>query len=275
MDVKRGHRRLLQREIASLRGLTQPPSLGLSLMPNDDTFLNISDPGSTPIQPRLLTPGALPSHNISHNGISLHGHHLMSLDTGEYTNSDGNGKRKYRRHPKPDKNAPEKPASAYVMFSNKVRAELKDQNMSFTEIAKIVGDRWKSISREEKDQVEQSAAQAREGYYEALRSYKETNEYKEYQDYLAEFRRKSGSCVRPVGRPRKHPKPHDEMESSVSDLSSQDKHDIPSSYELSMAHSHAVHHPHNGHTHHTQPNNHHPDINLEFVVNQPDQTFMI
>jgi len=28
------------------------------------------------------------------------------------------GKRKYRRHPKPDENAPERPPSAYVIFSN-------------------------------------------------------------------------------------------------------------------------------------------------------------
>ncbi|ORX89890.1 HMG-box [Basidiobolus meristosporus CBS 931.73] len=192
MDVKRGHRRLLQQEIASLKGFTQPPSMGLSMVPTDENFLNMSETDSTPIQPRLLTPGALPASHGSH--ISLHGQHLMSPDMGEYTTPDSNGKRKYRRHPKPDKNAPEKPASAYVMFSNKVRAELKDQNMSFTEIAKIVGDRWKSISREEKEQVEQSAAQAREEYYEALRVYKETNEYKEYQEYLAEFRKKSSSC---------------------------------------------------------------------------------
>ncbi|KAK9728929.1 hypothetical protein K7432_000681 [Basidiobolus ranarum] len=194
MDVKRGHRRLLQQEIASLRGYTQQPSLGLSMVPTDEHFLNISDADSTPIQPRLLTPGALPSNHSQHSSISLHGHHLMSPDMGEYISPDSNGKRKYRRHPKPDKNAPEKPASAYVMFSNKVRAELKDQNMSFTEIAKIVGDRWKSISREDKEQVEQSAAQAREEYYEALRGYKETNEYKEYQEYLEEFRKKSSSC---------------------------------------------------------------------------------
>ncbi|KAG1240362.1 hypothetical protein G6F68_017737 [Rhizopus microsporus] len=63
-------------------------------------------------------------------------------------------KRKYHRHPKPDTNAPVKPPSAYVMFSNDIRAELKQQNRSFTDLAKIIGDRWKSISAEEKELYE-------------------------------------------------------------------------------------------------------------------------
>lgn len=39
--------------------------------------------------------------------------------------------------------APEKPPSAYVTFSNDVREDVKDK--SFTEIARIVGDRWKQL----------------------------------------------------------------------------------------------------------------------------------
>ncbi|KAK9761947.1 hypothetical protein K7432_012757 [Basidiobolus ranarum] len=125
-------------------------------------------------------------------------------------------KRRYRRHPKPDRNAPEKPPSAYVMFSNKIRTEFKDQNMSFTDMAKVVGDRWKSLSPEEKDLVDQSAANAKQEYLEALESYKKTPEYQEYQEYLIDFRAKSSSCVRPVGRPRKHPK-LDEVDNVTSD----------------------------------------------------------
>ncbi|KAK9767625.1 hypothetical protein K7432_002434 [Basidiobolus ranarum] len=191
MDVKRGHRRLLQREIASVRGVPSSHPIGLPLVSSDGTFLSMSDAAMS----------SLPMHQLSPNSGDM--------------SPDANGnKRKYRRHPKPDKNAPEKPPSAYVMFSNKVRNELKDQNMSFTEIAKIVGDRWKSISPEEKDEVERSAAKAKEEYYESLRTYKETEEYKEYQSYLEDFRKKSGSCVRPVGRPRKHPKTEDSPDAS-------------------------------------------------------------
>ncbi|ORX91073.1 HMG-box [Basidiobolus meristosporus CBS 931.73] len=191
MDVKRGHRRLLQREIASVRGVPSSHPIGIPLVPPENAFLAMGDAAMS----------SLPIHQLSPTSGDL--------------SPDANGsKRKYRRHPKPDKNAPEKPPSAYVMFSNKVRNELKDQNMSFTEIAKIVGDRWKSISPEEKDEVERSAAKAKEEYYESLRAYKETEEYKEYQSYLEEFRKKSGSCVRPVGRPRKHPKTEDGPDAS-------------------------------------------------------------
>src|SRR5882757_7763872 len=55
-----------------------------------------------------------------------------STGTDRSSGSAPEAKRKYRRHPKPDENAPERPPSAYVIFSNKVREEVKDQNLSFT-----------------------------------------------------------------------------------------------------------------------------------------------
>ncbi|KAH6700627.1 hypothetical protein BKA61DRAFT_681735 [Leptodontidium sp. MPI-SDFR-AT-0119] len=76
-------------------------------------------------------------------------------------------KRKYRRHPKPGENAPKRPPSAYVMFSNQIREELKGRNLSFTEIAKLV---------------------AKERYNNELAEYKKTDSYKEYLRYLAEFK---------------------------------------------------------------------------------------
>lgn len=92
----------------------------------------------------------------------------------EFTRS----KRKYRRHAKADKNAPVKPPSAYVMFSNQVRSELKDYNMSFTDLAKIVGDRWKSITPDEKEVYERTATKAKEEYLDALAKYEKTDEHK-------------------------------------------------------------------------------------------------
>jgi hypothetical protein len=87
-------------------------------------------------------------------------------------------KRKYHRHAKPDTNAPLKPPSAYVMFSNDVRAELKQQNKSFTDLAKIIGDRWKNISSEEKEQYETNALRAREDYLQKIEEYQKTDSYK-------------------------------------------------------------------------------------------------
>jgi hypothetical protein len=87
-------------------------------------------------------------------------------------------KRKYHRHAKPDTNAPLKPPSAYVMFSNDVRAELKQQNKSFTDLAKIIGDRWKNISPEEKELYEINALKAREDYLQKIEEYQTTESYK-------------------------------------------------------------------------------------------------
>ncbi|CEP07431.1 hypothetical protein [Parasitella parasitica] len=77
-------------------------------------------------------------------------------------------KRKYRRHPKPDKNAPIKPPSAYIMFSNDARAQLKEHNMTFVEIAKIVGDQWKNLGIDQKQQYERTAMRAKDEYVSAL-----------------------------------------------------------------------------------------------------------
>lgn len=87
-------------------------------------------------------------------------------------------KRRYRRHPKPDKNAPPKPPSAYVMFSNHARSKIKDQNLTFSDIAKIIGEQWKHLSSEEKQAYERPAMQAKDEYLVRLEQYRQTQEYK-------------------------------------------------------------------------------------------------
>ncbi|KAK4986042.1 hypothetical protein LTR50_005565 [Elasticomyces elasticus] len=121
------------------------------------------------------------------------------------------GKRKYRRHPKvrsstrsclyfvyelcspkaqPDENGPERPPSAYVIFSNRMREVLKGQDLSFTDIAKLVGERWQDLAPDAKEPCERQAQAAKERYYAALAEYKKTPEYARYQAYLADFKLK-------------------------------------------------------------------------------------
>ncbi|RQM06968.1 hypothetical protein DH86_00000115, partial [Scytalidium sp. 3C] len=90
-------------------------------------------------------------------------------------------KRKYRRHPKPDEHAPERPPSAY---------DLKGKHLSFTEIAKLVGENWQTLSPAEKEPYEHQAFVAKERYNNELNEYKKTEQYKEYARYLAEFKAK-------------------------------------------------------------------------------------
>jgi hypothetical protein len=99
LNVKLGHRRKLQRAIAEARG--QPSESALSLettrasVPDgvyrsDESGTEAKESSGGRATPAAPTPGS-------------------SIGT----------KRKYRRHPKPDENAPERPPSAYVIFSNR------------------------------------------------------------------------------------------------------------------------------------------------------------
>jgi len=158
LGVKLGHRRKLQRKIANSRGLSSDRALASPRhTPSEDRQPEDQRAGGTKADAR--------------EGGAAHG-----------------AKRKYRRHPKPDENAPERPPSAYVIFSNKMREDLKGRNLSFTEIAKLVGENWQNLAPEEKEPYEQQASSAKEKYNNELAEYKKTNSYKEYSQYLAEFK---------------------------------------------------------------------------------------
>ena len=105
-------------------------------------------------------------------------------------------KRGYRHHPKPDTHAPERPYSAYVLFSNHTRDQLKDQALSFTELSRQVGERWQALSPAERDYWKKKAAIPWEKYKADLAQYQMTEQYQEYQKYLGEFK---------AAEARKHP----------------------------------------------------------------------
>ena len=163
LGVKLGHRRKLQRKIANARGLSSDRALG---SPSRNTP---SDEAQDQKQVGIKS-------EAKEGGGGLQG-----------------AKRKYRRHPKPDENAPERPPSAYVIFSNRMREELKGRNLSFTEIAKLVGENWQHLSPAEKETYEQQAFSAKEKYNSELAEYKKTNEYTTYAQYLVEFKARQSS----------------------------------------------------------------------------------
>ena len=98
------------------------------------------------------------------------------------------GKRGYRHHPKPDLNAPQRPYAAYVMFSNHVREEIKGQSMPFTEISKLVGDKWQALPPAEKEQWKQLAAVPWDKYKQDLAAYQKTDDYRKYEQYVTDFK---------------------------------------------------------------------------------------
>lgn len=71
-----------------------------------------------------------------------------------------------------------------------MRHELRDQDFSFTELAKIVGERWQALPSDEKDKFESRGQASKEKYYTELNAYKKTAEYTEYQEYLTDFKAK-------------------------------------------------------------------------------------
>lgn len=203
MDVKRGHRRRLQREIASMKGVPQ----NMPLYIQHGTVLEDSC--------------ALADHNASQkipyvngtsnsSGATVVSPQIRSRSTRDDDPQDppdstegGSAKRKYKRHPKRDKNAPVKPLSAYVMFAHKVREEYAGQNISFPDMAKIVGDRWKTVNPEVKEAIENEAAKAKEEYQAAMAVYKTTDYWKKYQEYLKEFKEKYELNTRDSSKSRK------------------------------------------------------------------------
>lgn len=204
MDVKRGHRRRLQREIATMKGIPSNVPLPLFLQhgsgfedSNDGHSLNINVPQ------KILYINGPPSSNC---GSSQSGGRSARVDDPPDPPDppdNGSTKRKYKRHPKRDKNAPVKPLSAYVMFAHKVREEYNGRNIPFPDMAKIVGDRWKNISPEEKDLYETNASKKKEEYQAKMAMYKTTEHWRKYQEYLKEFKEKYESNSRDQSKPRK------------------------------------------------------------------------
>lgn len=158
LNVDLGYRRKLQREIANTRRLA-----------NDPAF----------VEPLYAT---LKSHGGNQMGSSL-------TSSKDDTQTAGHGKRSYRHHPKPDLNAPARPYSAYVLFSNNMREELKPHGLSFTEMSRRVGERWQSLDQREKESWKQKAALPWESYKAELAEYQQSDNYKKYAQYLADFKR--------------------------------------------------------------------------------------
>lgn len=156
LNVDLGHRRKLQREIANTKRLARDPAFVTPLY-------GINPPPSS--SPRGVSSS---STNVQQDGTPT--------------------KRSYRHHPKPDPKAPERPYSAYVLFSNHTREQLKDQNLPFAELSKVVGEKWQQLTREEKEHWKAKGAAPWEKYKAEMAEYQKTDGFQEHQRYLSEFK---------------------------------------------------------------------------------------
>lgn len=86
-----------------------------------------------------------------------------------------------------------------------MRDDIKHHNLTFTEIAKLVGENWQSLPPAEKEAYESQANVAKEKYHRDLAEYKKTPQYRKYAHYLGEFKERqakqnSGLYTRQLGR---------------------------------------------------------------------------
>lgn len=96
----------------------------------------------------------------------------------------------YKEPKKPkDTNAPKKPQTAYFLFSaeNRVEVKAEDPSRGITDIAKILGARWRAMSDTDKTGFMEKATAAKAEYGKVLEVYKATDEYAAFEETLKSF----------------------------------------------------------------------------------------
>jgi len=75
-----------------------------------------------------------------------------------------------------DPNAPKRPLSAFFLFSQDERPEIKKKSpsMSVGDISKEIGNKWKKVSDDTKKRYEQKAAVEKQKYEQRLAEYKKS-----------------------------------------------------------------------------------------------------
>ncbi|BDA45001.1 probable non-histone chromosomal protein 6 [Coccomyxa sp. Obi] len=93
-----------------------------------------------------------------------------------------------KKKAKKDPNAPKKALSAFMFFSSAKRDEVKKENpeISFGEVGKVLGEKWKAIGATEKAKFEEMAKKDKVRYAKAIEAYnskkKDEEEEKEDED---------------------------------------------------------------------------------------------
>lgn len=86
--------------------------------------------------------------------------------------------RKNKRKQEKDPNAPKRAPSAYMLWLNEKRAEIKDELLStnpdakITDVTKRAGEVWKELSEDEKAPFQEKSEELRAAYHEAMKAYK-------------------------------------------------------------------------------------------------------
>ncbi|XP_048522964.1 uncharacterized protein LOC109542424 isoform X2 [Dendroctonus ponderosae] len=75
---------------------------------------------------------------------------------------------------------PKAPLTGYNLYTNEQRSFFKDSSLKFYEITKIVGNRWSSLTLEEKKPYLDRAEEEKRQYKEAVKQYRQSEAYRAY-----------------------------------------------------------------------------------------------
>ncbi|EGO52857.1 hypothetical protein GE21DRAFT_1005 [Neurospora crassa] len=78
-----------------------------------------------------------------------------------------------KRRAKKDPNAPKRGLSAYMFFANEQRENVREENpgVSFGQVGKILGERWKALSDKQRAPYEAKAAADKKRYEDEKQAY--------------------------------------------------------------------------------------------------------
>mmetsp|Transcript_6135 Transcript_6135/g.12075 ORF Transcript_6135/g.12075 Transcript_6135/m.12075 type:complete len:808 (+) Transcript_6135:176-2599(+) len=91
----------------------------------------------------------------------------------EESETKGKGKAKTKKKKK-DPNAPKRATTAFMFYSSKMRPIIKEElpDTKFTEMGKLIGEKWRELSSEDKKEFEAMADEDKERYSKQLAKYK-------------------------------------------------------------------------------------------------------
>lgn len=98
------------------------------------------------------------------------------------------------RKPK-DPNAPKKPLTAYLLFSGSVRAQCREENpeLKMTQIAGVIGNKWKALSEEEQKKWSDLSAKQKEEYKSVIADYQKSEHFAAFKAKMADWEKE---CVK-------------------------------------------------------------------------------
>jgi len=77
-----------------------------------------------------------------------------------------------------------------------IRKRYSSQGLSFAEIAKRIGIDWQDMPDDLRDRYLTRAADEKQKYEMKLRIYQDTDAYRQYHQYLSNFKAKSGEKIK-------------------------------------------------------------------------------